>query len=160
VLYNETTHKTLLGIYIFDIIKLSKDIYIEIRDWAERDNLQITIDAKRIISNLDMPLENVKWKALQNVKGGALINEIYDNIIDSVGFFTDSATRILKSKTPEDVWEGYKFKRDILDYYYVSYSEEFEPFILSRAAFEDKYIPRYELRPDSTRCKTVSFNSI
>jgi len=38
VLYNETTthtHETLQGIYILNIIKLSKDIYIEVRDWTE-----------------------------------------------------------------------------------------------------------------------------
>jgi len=76
--YNETTTHTqrdftgkyiyILRIYILNVIKLSKDIYIEAKDWAERDNLQMTIDARKIISNLDMPLENVKWEALQNVK--------------------------------------------------------------------------------------------
>jgi len=38
--YNRTTtraHETLQEIYILDIIKLSKDIYIEMRDWTERD---------------------------------------------------------------------------------------------------------------------------
>jgi len=61
------------------------------------------------------------------MKWRALINEIYDDI-DSVGYFTNSATLILKNKTPEDVWKGYRFKRDVWDYY-VSYSEEFEPLI-------------------------------
>jgi len=40
VSYNETSthiHETLQGIYILDVIKLSKDIYIEVRDWTERD---------------------------------------------------------------------------------------------------------------------------
>jgi len=41
------------------------------------------------------------------------INETFDDIIKSVGYFTNSAMRILKSKTPEDVWEGCIFKRDI-----------------------------------------------
>jgi len=50
-----------------------------------------------------MPLKKVEWEALQNVKWGALINEIYDDIINSVDYFIDSTTRILKSKTPEDV---------------------------------------------------------
>jgi len=95
----------------------------------------MTIDTRKIISNLPMPLENVDWKTLQNVKWGPLINETYDDIIESVGYFTNSATRILKSKTPEDVWERRRFKRDIWDYYYVSYSEEFEPLILLRVAF-------------------------
>jgi len=64
--YNETTtraHETLQEIYILDIIKLFKDIYIEVRDWTERD-LQMTIDARKIIFNLDMPLENVEWEVL------------------------------------------------------------------------------------------------
>jgi len=69
------------------------------------------------------------------VKWGPLINETYDDIIESVGYFTASATRILKSKTPEDVWEGCRFKRDVWEYYYISYSEEFEPILLPRAAF-------------------------
>jgi len=71
------------------------------------------------------------------VKWGPLINETYDDIIDSVGYFTDSATHELKSKTPEegrDVWEGCRLKRDVWDYYYLSYSEEFEPILLLRAA--------------------------
>jgi len=60
--YNETTthtHETLQGIYILNVIKLSKDICIEVRDWTEKD-LQMTIDARKIISNLEMPLENVE----------------------------------------------------------------------------------------------------
>jgi len=51
-LYNEITihaRKTLQGMYILDVIKLSKDIYIEVRDWTERD-LQMTIYARKIIS--------------------------------------------------------------------------------------------------------------
>jgi len=71
----------------------------------------MTIDGRKIISNLDMSLENMKWEASQNVKWGALINETLDDIIDSVGYFTNS-TRILKSKTSKDVWEGCRFKRD------------------------------------------------
>jgi len=39
------------------------------------------------------------------------INETYDGIIDSVGYFTDSATRELKSKTPEDVWRDADLKK-------------------------------------------------
>jgi len=120
--------------YILNVIKLSKDIYIGVRDWTERD-LQMTIDARKIISNLDMPLENVEWEALQDIKWETLINETYDDIIDSVNYFTDYATHILKSKTPEDVWEGYRFKRDIWDYYYVSYSEEFESLTQRRVVF-------------------------
>jgi len=56
----------------------------------------------------------------------------------TVGEFTDSATRILKSKTTDDMWKGWKIKRGIWNNYYVSYSEEFESLILSRAAFKDE----------------------
>jgi len=55
----------------------------------------MTIDVREIIFNLDIPLENVEWETLQNVKWGPLINETYDDIIESVGYFTNSATRIL-----------------------------------------------------------------
>jgi len=94
------------------------------RDWTETDNLRMIIDARKIISNLDIPLENVELETLQNVKWGLLINETYNDIIESVGYFTNSAMRILKSKTPENMWERCRFKRGIWDYYYVSYSEE------------------------------------
>jgi len=46
--------------------------------------------------------------------------------------------RELKSKTSEDMWEGRRLKRDVWDYYYLSYSEEFEPILLPRAAFKDE----------------------
>jgi len=62
----------------------------------------MTIDAKKIIPKLSVPLED-EWEKLKNKKLGALILETYDNIIDAVGGFTDSATRILKSKTTEDI---------------------------------------------------------
>jgi len=55
----------------------------------------------------------MEWETLQNVKWEPLINETYDDIIESVGYFTNSATRILKSKTPEDVWKECKLKRDM-----------------------------------------------
>jgi len=71
------------------------------------------------------------------VKWGPLIKEAYDDIIDSVGDLTDSATRELKYQTPENMWEGRGLKRDVWDYYYLNYSEEFDPLILTRAAFRE-----------------------
>jgi len=84
------------------LLKLSKDICIKVTDWTEGE-LQMTIDAKKIIPKLGMSLENVEWKALKNVKWGALIKETYDDIIKSVIHFNDIALRILQSKIPEDV---------------------------------------------------------
>jgi len=60
------------------------------------------------------------------------------------------ATRILKSKIPEDVWEGCRFKRDIWDYYYVSYSEKFEPILLLEPRFKTNCQENELLRSDST----------
>jgi len=50
--YNETahTHEILLGIYILNVIKVSKDIYIEVKDWTKKD-FQMIIDARKIIFN-------------------------------------------------------------------------------------------------------------
>jgi len=86
--YNKTTthaHET-LQVYIPStllnyptLLLYNKDIYIEMRDWTETDNLRMTIDARKIISNLDIPLENAEWETLQNVKWGPLINETYDD---------------------------------------------------------------------------------
>jgi len=90
-LYNETTthaHESIRGIYILNVVKLINDIYIEIRDLTEIDNLRMTIDARKIISNLDIPLENEEWETLQNMKWGPLINKTYDDIIDLVDYFT------------------------------------------------------------------------
>jgi len=137
-LYNETTthaHESFRGLYTLSVVKLTNDIYIEMRDLTEIDNLRMTIDVKKIISKLSVPLENEEWETLQNVKWGPLIYETYDDIIDSVGYFTDSAMRELRSKTSEDMWEGRRLKRDVWEYYYLSYSEEFEPILLPRAAF-------------------------
>jgi len=77
--------------------------------------------------------KNLKKKNL-----GALIRETCVHIISSVNKFTDSATRILKSKTPEYMWERCGFKRGVWNYYYVSKSEKFEPLVLPRAAFKDQ----------------------
>jgi len=80
-------------------------------------------------------LEDEKWEKFKKKKLGALINETYWGIIFSIDEFTDSATRILKSKT-SDMWEG--FKRGVWDYYYISRSVKGEPLILLRAAFKDE----------------------
>jgi len=53
------------------------------RDWTEGD-LQMTIDARKIISNLDIPLENVEWKALQNVKWGPLMTLLIQLVISLI----------------------------------------------------------------------------
>jgi len=64
----------------------------------------MTIDAKKIISKLSVLLEDKEWEKLRNMKWGALIRETYDVIIIiSVDDFTASTTRILKSKTIEDM---------------------------------------------------------
>jgi len=95
-------HISLQGLYTLDVVKLTNDIYTEMRDVIKGD-LQMVIDARKIISNLDIPLENEEWETLRNVKWGPLINETYDDIIYSVGELTDSATRELKNGTTEDV---------------------------------------------------------
>jgi len=141
VLYNETTthtHESLRGLYTLNVVKERGDIYVEMRDLTDLDNLRMTIDVKKIIPKLSVPLENEEYETLENVKWGPLIKEAYDDIIDSVGDLTDSATHELKYQTPEDMWLGRRLKRDVWDYYYFSYSEEFDPLILIiRAAFRE-----------------------
>jgi len=56
-----------------------------------------TIDAKKIIPKLSVPLEDEEWEKLKKKKLGALIRDAYANIIISVDEFTASASRILKS---------------------------------------------------------------
>jgi len=124
--------------YIFNIVKEYDDIYIEVKKYLY-EAVRMTIDAKKIIPKLSVSLEDDGWEKLKEIRNwGALILETYNNIIVAVGWFTDSATRILKSKTTEDMWEGRRLKRSVWNNYYVSYSEEFEPLILPRAAFKDK----------------------
>jgi len=123
-------------VYKFNIVKEYDDIYIEVRKHLF-GTLKMTIDAKKIIPKLSVSLE--EWEKLKEIRNwGALIRETYGNIIRSVGWFTDSAQRILKSKTTEDMWWGRKIKSSVWENYYVSYSEEFEPLILPRAAFKDE----------------------
>jgi len=97
--------------YKFEVVKEYDDIYIKIRSCLDGE-VCITIDAKKIIPKLNVPLED-EWEKLKNKKLGTLILETYVNIIDSVGEFTHSATRELKSKTSEDMWEGRRLKRGV-----------------------------------------------
>jgi len=53
-------------------------------------------------------------------KLGALISVTYWDIIISIDKFTNLAMRILKSKTPEDMWEECGFKKGVWNYYYVT----------------------------------------
>jgi len=111
-LYNETTthaHESLRGLYTLNVVKEYDDIYIEMRDLTDIDNFRMTIDVKKIIPKVPN-VENEEWETLQNVKWGPLINETYDDIIYSIGDLTDSATRELKGKTSEDMWEGRRLK--------------------------------------------------
>jgi len=65
----------------------------------------MTIDAKKIIPKLSVPLED--WEKLKEIRNcGALILETYDNIVRAIGEFTDSAARELKSKTADGMWKG------------------------------------------------------
>jgi len=97
---------------MFNVVKEYENIYIEVRSCLDK-KLQMTIDAKKIIPKLRVPLEDEEWEKLKNMKLGALIRETYDDIIILVDYFTASATRILKSITTKDMWEGCRFKRDI-----------------------------------------------
>jgi len=83
--YNEHFHVT----YMFNIVKECEDIYIEIRSYLDWE-LQMTIDAKKIIPKLSVPLEDKKLKKLKKY-WGALIRETFDDIIYLVGYFTNSA---------------------------------------------------------------------
>jgi len=142
-LYNETVthaHQSLQGLYTLDVLKLTNDIYIEMRDVIEGD-LKMVIDARKIISNLKVSLEDEEWETLENVKWGPLIRETYGDVMDEVGKFTHSAALEMKNKTTEDMWEGWhRLKRDVWNYYYLSYSEEFEPILLPRLCFVNEVL--------------------
>jgi len=125
---------------MFNIVKEYDDIYIEIRKNLDGE-LCMTIDAKKkIIPKLRVSLEDEEWKKLKEIRNwGALIRETYSNFIYVVGCFKESATHILK--TTEDMWEGWhRLKRDVWNYYYLSYSEEFEPILLPRLCFVNKVL--------------------
>jgi len=77
--------------YMFNVVEECEDICIEVRSCLDGE-LQMTIDAKKIIPKLSVPLE---WKKIKNMNWGALIRETYD-IIGSVSYFTNSATHIEK----------------------------------------------------------------
>jgi len=53
--------KCLYRTYTFNIVKEYEDIYIEVRSYLNGE-LQMTIDAKKIIPKLRMPLEDKEWK--------------------------------------------------------------------------------------------------
>jgi len=67
-------------IHTLNIVEEYNDIYIEVLNCVEW-KLEMTINAKKIISILSVPLENTESK---NMKSGALIKEIYDDIIDLI----------------------------------------------------------------------------
>jgi len=97
---------------MFNAAEKCEDINIEIRNYLDWE-FQMTIDAKKIIPKLSVPLEDKEWKKLKNMNWGALIRETYGDIINSVGYFTNSATCILKSKTIEDMWRGLLFTKEL-----------------------------------------------
>jgi len=70
----------------------------------------MTIDAKKIIPKLSVPLEDTEWKKLKNVNWGTLIKETYGDIID---WFTEYAWHLLQSKTTENMWRELLFKKDL-----------------------------------------------
>jgi len=139
--YYETmthAHQSLQGLYTLEILKLTNDIYIEMRDVREGD-LEMVIDARKIISNLKVPLKDEERETLENLKWGPLIRETYGDVMEEVGVFDYSAALEMKNETTEDMWAGrYRLKRDVWDYYYLSYSEEFEPILLPRLSFVNK----------------------
>jgi len=121
--------------YKYNVVKEYDDIYIEVRSCLDGE-LKMTIDAKKIIHLLSVPLEDEEWEKLREKRLGPLIGRYYWDIFDSVGVFSDSAARILKNGTTEEMWEGCRLKRGVWNHYYVSYSRD--PLILPRAAFKDE----------------------
>ena len=77
-IYSEAhPHIDIVEHYIFDVIKYNYDIYIKVKSYTHRGEIEIILDVKIIFDdNLDMLLENVNW--------WALISETYGDIIDSV----------------------------------------------------------------------------
>jgi len=62
----------------------------------------VTIDAKKIIPKLNVPLE--EWEKLKKIRNwGALIRETYGNIMYEVDSFTDSAARKWKNGIIENM---------------------------------------------------------
>jgi len=107
-----------------------------------------------------LPLENVEWETLRNVKWGPLINKTYDDIIESVGYFTNSATRVLKSKLQKMCGRD----ADLKEIYGIITTS-----VAQRSSNRSYYLePRFKtnckenelLYLASAGCETVSFNSI
>jgi len=88
---------------------------------------------------------------LKNIKWGALIKETYDDIIDSIGWFTHGS--YCKAKLPKICGGIGIFKRELWHNYYISRSVKGEPILLSRAGvYCSEYERRYKLLcSDSTR---------
>jgi len=74
----------------------------------------MTIDAKKIIPKLSVSLED-EWEKLKEIRNWGAILETYDNIIDSVGWFIDSATRIEKQNYRRHVEWMENWKRRMED---------------------------------------------
>jgi len=74
------------SIYILNVVEEYNDIYIEIINYVEW-KLEITINARKIISTLSVPLENTEWKVMKNMKWGTLIKKTYN--INSIGWLTE-----------------------------------------------------------------------
>jgi len=130
-----TTYRGRIFVISYNVVKECKNIYIEVSNCLDKE-LRMTIDAKKIIPKLSVPLEDTKWEKLKNMKWGTLIRETYGDIIISIGDFTEYARRILLSKTTEDMWwHGFLFKSKLCCHYYISRSVEGELILLPRAAF-------------------------
>jgi len=104
-----------------------------------------------IIPKLSVSLE--EWEKLKEIRNwGALIRETFGNFIYMVGDFKESVMSILNSI--ENMWKGticeWKIKRDVWDYYYLSYTQR-SSLILPRAAFKDKLKENELLRPNSPK---------
>jgi len=65
-------------IYIVHICSEYENIYIEVRSCFDGE-LQMTIDAKKIIPKLSVPLEDEEWEKLEKKKLGALIRETWQH---------------------------------------------------------------------------------
>jgi len=111
-----------------------ENIYIEIRNYLDGE-FQLTFDAKTIILNSSVPLEDKEWEKLKNMKWGALIKETYGDTIAPVDYFNEE---LLLGETAKNMWWGLLFKKELRPHYYISRSVEGEPILLPRAAFKDE----------------------
>jgi len=56
--------------YMFNVVKECEDIYIEVRSCLDRE-LRMTIDAKKIIPKLSVPLEDKEWGKIKKYEIGS-----------------------------------------------------------------------------------------